>query len=290
MPRLRGISNGLRVLGVWVLILGLWEGAYRVIGWRAYLFPAPSQVLDATLNLLNVPAGFGEAVQPGWPWKPPPDSGIKPGDVGDVLHSALPTAVTTSVVRLCVGFALSLLLGGILGLLMWRYSFWNALCGPVFLGLQTLPSVCWAPLAILLFGLNERGIVFVMLMGSFFAIAIALRDGLRQTPPIYKRAAQMLGARHWSMYRYVLLPAGLPAAASSLRQGFAFAWRSLMGGEFVFQLTRQGLGHRLSIARDFNNVAQVLAIMTVMVLIGTLVDRFVFAQLEQRVRARFGLI
>jgi NitT/TauT family transport system permease protein len=275
---------------VWVLLLGLWEGAYRSIGWRAYVFPAPSQVLDATLHLLNVPTGFGETLHAGWPWKPAPESGVRPDAAGDVLHSALPSAVATSLARLGVGFSLSLLMGGVLGLLMWRYSFWNALCGPVFLGLQTLPSVCWAPLAILLFGLNERGIVFVMMMGSFFAIAIALRDGLRQTPPIYKRAAQMLGARHWSMYRYVLLPAGLPAAASSLRQGFAFAWRSLMGGEFVLQLTRQGLGLRLSTARDFNNVAQVMAIMTVMVLIGTVVDRFLFARLEQRVRTRFGLI
>ncbi|MBI5863494.1 MAG: ABC transporter permease subunit [Planctomycetes bacterium] len=172
---------------------------------------------------------------------------------------------------------------------MWRYRFVDDVLGPVFLGLQTLPSVCWVPLAILSLGINEGSILFVLVMGSFFAIAIALRDGLRQIPPIYRRAALMLGARRWRLYRYVMLPAGLPAATGSLRQGFSFAWRSLMGGELIFMLQRRGLGFLLNAGREFADVAQVVAVMAMMVLIGTLADRFVFARIERRVRVRFGL-
>src|SRR6185503_5271791 len=121
--------------------------------------------------------------------------------------------------------------------------------------------------------------LFVLIMGSFFAIAISLRDGLRTIPPIYSRAGLMLGARGWRLYRYVLLPASLPALTSSLRSGFSFAWRSLMGAEMLFAVERHGLGMLLSIGRDQSDVAQVVAVMIVMVVIGMVVDRFGFARL-----------
>ncbi len=172
---------------------------------------------------------------------------------------------------------------------MWRFRALDKFFGPLFLGLQTLPSVCWVPLAVLLVGLNELGVLFVVVMGSFFAIAIALRDGLRTIPPIYQRAGAMLGTRGWKMYRYVLLPASLPALASSLRQGFSFAWRSLMGAELILAVKYHGLGFLLETGRDFSDVAQVVAVMIIMVMIGMAADRWGFAILEGRISRRFGL-
>lgn len=278
-----------KVAASWLAILVAWEAAWRIVDWKPWLFPAPSHVVDATLSMLNVRTYFGERVGPGWPLRGPGPATTDRPVVGDVAGSPLPRAVAVSGARLGIGFGLSLLLGGVLGLLMWRFAYVDSLLGPVFLGLQTLPSVCWVPLAILALGIRESSIVFVLVMGSFFAIAIALRDGLRLTPPIYKRAALMLGARRWRLYRYVLLPAGLPAIAGSLRQGFSFAWRSLMGGELIFMLQNRGLGFLLSVGRELGYVAQVVAIMAVMVLIGTLADRLIFARIELRVRTRFGL-
>ena len=173
---------------------------------------------------------------------------------------------------------------------MWRWEALDGLLGPLFLGLQTLPSVCWVPLAILCIGLNEKGVMFVVVMGSFFAIAIALRDGLRAIPPIYERAGAMMGTSGWRMYRYVLLPASLPALATSLRQGFSFAWRSLMGAEMLFAVPRHGLGFVLQVGREVNgDVAQVIAVMAVMVIIGIAADRFGFGVLERKISRRFGL-
>src|SRR5205823_4137474 len=130
---------------------------------------------------------------------------------------------------------------------------------------------------------------FVLIMGSFFAIAISLRDGLRTIPPVYRRAGLMLGASGWRLYRYVLLPASLPALASSLRQGFSFAWRSLLGAELLLMVEHHGLGFLLSTGRELGDVAQVVAVMVVMVVIGMLADRFGFARLEAAVYHRFGL-
>jgi NitT/TauT family transport system permease protein len=127
-------------------------------------------------------------------------------------------------------------------------------------------------------------------MGSCFAIAIALRDGLRTIPPLYQRAGLMLGATGWKLYRYVLIPASLPAVASGLRQGFSFAWRSLMGGEVYFVAVKShGIGYLLDTARNFNDPAQIMAIMIVMVVIGILADRLIFARLERKISHRFGL-
>jgi NitT/TauT family transport system permease protein len=206
------------------------------------------------------------------------------------VRRPLLTSSWVSLARLGVGFSLSLVLGTLLGAAMWRFRAIDEFLGPLFLGLQTLPSVCWAPLAILLFGLQEPGVLFVLVMGSFFAIAIALRDGLRIIPPLYQRAGLMLGAGGWRLYRYVLLPASLPAVATSLRQGFSFSWRSLMGAELMLEATQwKGLGALLGIARSINDSGRVVAIMIVMVLLGMAADRLIFGPLQRAVQRRFGL-
>jgi NitT/TauT family transport system permease protein len=199
--------------------------------------------------------------------------------------------IAVSLTRLAIGFAMSIALGALLGVLMWRSKALDEFLGPLFLGLQTLPSVSWVPLAILCIGLNEWGVLFVVVMGSFFAIAIALRDGLRAIPPIYQRAGAMLGTRGWKMYRYVLFPASLPALATSLRQGFSFAWRSLIGAEILFTSVRwHGLGWILDVGRNNSDVAEVVVVMIVMVVLGMTADRLGFGVLEKSVHRRFGLV
>ena len=287
-----------------MIILSTWEGAYRFVGWKPYVFPAPSHVVDALLGMLGVTSRFGDALTPGWPRveaklptvdRPASSSPLKWLRAAWAwlrewfANASLLSAIGVSAARLAVGFLISIVLGSLLGVLMWRSKEMDAFFGPLFLGLQTLPSVCWVPLAVLTFGLNERGIMFVLVMGSFFAIAIALRDGLRTIPPLYQRAGMMMGARGWKLYRYVLLPASLPAMTSSLRQGFSFAWRSLMGAELIFAVERHGLGFLLETGRNLIDVAQVVAVMIVMVLIGMAADRWGFAKLQARVQARFGL-
>jgi len=244
-------------------------------------------VLDASLSMLNLRTAFGDPVGPHWPRLATERSAA--AAQRPWYRSQLIEAVVVSAARLLTGFGFSIALGVVLGLAMWRWEELDRFLGPLFLGMQTLPSVCWVPLAVLTFGLNEHGILFVLVMGSFFAIAIALRDGLRTIPPLYQRAGLMMGARGWKLYRYVLLPASLPAMTSSLRQGFSFAWRSLMGAELILAVQRHGLGFLLEMGRNLSDIAQVVAVLIVMVLIGMAADRWGFAKLQQRVQARFGL-
>lgn len=264
---------------VWIAILLSWECAYRTIQWRPWIFPAPSHVIDSLFSMVHVDTGFGEPIRSGWP---------KPSEV-EKTTGGLASAVTVSGIRLIVGFCMSILIGGVIGLAIWRFGPLDEFLGPVLLGVQTLPSVCWVPLGIVIFGLSEQGVMFVLVMGSFSAIAIALRDGLRTMPPLYRRAGVMLGASGWKLYRYVLLPASLPAVATSLRQGFSFAWRSLLGAEMLLTGVSHGLGLKLQLSRDIGGPADVIALMIVMILIGMLADRWVFAKLQAAINARFGL-
>lgn len=292
-----------------------------MIGWEKVSFPAPSHVLDGTLALMNVKTTFGEPLHARWPGPkrdlyPAEKDGLdayragkaiadNPNPIGTVeatqwrkgfeagtehwWNSPLAEALLVSSVRLAIGFVLSIVIGALIGALAWRFPAIDDFIGPVLLGIQTLPSVCWVPLAIILFSFDERAILFVLAMGSFSAVAIALRDGLRAIPPLYQQAGRMMGAHGWKLYAYVLLPASMPALATSLRQGFSFAWRSLMGAELILVVKYHGLGHQLSVGRETGAVEQVVALLIVMILIGMLTDRWVFAILQRRISARFGL-
>jgi NitT/TauT family transport system permease protein len=278
--------GSLKRLLIWILILGLWEAGFRVFQWKSWVFPAPSHVVDALLGMLNIRTGFGNPIStPGWPQvsTDAQDAGLH------VYDSPLVIANIVSLARLAVGFGISILIGVAVGLAMWRWKALDEFLGPPLLGVQTLPSVCWVPMAILVLGLREKSILFVLVMGSFAAVAISLRDGLRIIPPLYPRAGLMLGAKGWRLYRYVLLPASMPAMATSLRQGFSFAWRSLMGAELILLIPPHGLGFLLQSGRDFSDVAQVIAVMIVMVVIGMLADRWIFAKIQSAIQARFGL-
>ncbi|MBI5648901.1 MAG: ABC transporter permease [Chloroflexi bacterium] len=197
--------------------------------------------------------------------------------------------VATSLQRLLVGFAISAGAGVLLGLALGRIKLLDETVGALVLGLQALPSICWLPLAVLWFGLSESAILFVVVMGALLSITLATEAGIKNTPPLYLRAARNLGARGWKLYALVILPAALPAIITGMKLGWSFAWRSLMAAELLSASLSWGLGHLLSFGRDLNDMNQVVAVMLLIIAIGLVVDRALFAPLEARVRERWGL-
>jgi len=155
------------------------------------------------------------------------------------------------------------------------------------LGIQSLPSICWLPLAVLWFGLNEKSILFVVLMGSLGSITMATRDGLRQVPLTYQRVASTFGAAPMQRLLWVNIPAALPVFISGLKQGWSFAWRSLLAGELLFRSVSAGT--LLTDARDNFDYPRMFAVMIMIVLVSILIDRILFAKLEARIHARWGL-
>ena len=174
-----------------------------------------------------------------------------------------------------------------MGLLIGRLKILDETIGSLILSLQVLPSICWLPLAILWFGLSEQAIQFVVVMGAFLSIAIATESGIRNIPPIYIKAAKTMGLKGFGMYWRVMLPAALPSILTGMKLGWSFAWRSLMAGELLF--VSVGLGHLLQMGRELHDIAQVVAVMMMIVLIGLFFDRLIFSELEKRVRLKWGV-
>jgi NitT/TauT family transport system permease protein len=204
---------------------------------------------------------------------------------GTLLESSFVT-----LKRLLIGYGLGLALGIPLGMLNARFQFARDTIGVVALGLQTLPSVCWVPPALLWFGQKESAMLFIVVMGTLWAVLLATDHGIRQIPPIYRRAAATMGSSGFHLLTRVLLPASLPHIISGTKQGWAFAWRSLMAAEiYVAVITTFGLGHLLHYGRELHAMDQVAAIMLVITLVGFAADKLLFSPWESFLHRRWGL-
>ena len=163
--------------------------------------------------------------------------------------------------------------------------------GSLITGLQTMPSIAWFPLAIVLFKLSESAIMFVIILGAAPAIANGLITGSDHIPPIMLRAGRVLGARRLALYRHVVLPASLPSFVAGLKQGWSFAWRSLMAGELLVVIAnKQSIGVQLQVARDLADYDGLLATMLVILIIGIAVDSLLFGTIDRVIRRRWGLM
>ncbi len=195
--------------------------------------------------------------------------------------------IATSMWRLMVGLGLAIAGGIILGVFMARVEAVNQTIGSLVLGLQSIPSVAWVPLAILWFGLNDAGIIFVTAIGAVFAVTINTYTGVKNIDPHFIEAARNMGAKGSQLITAVLIPAAFPYMISGFKQGWAFAWRGVIGAELLFSYL--GLGFLLNAGRSLNDVSQVIAIMLVIMGIGLAVDGVVFKRLEHKVMSRWGL-
>ena len=215
-----------------------------------------------------------------------------PAMVGEYLWGALRDgslieAVEVTVRRLLIGYAIGV--GLPLGLLTSTSDFFEDTVGSLALGLQTLPSVCWVPLALLWFGQTETAMLFVVVMGTVWSVLLATATGARTIPPIYARAARTMGSEGFDKWTRVILPASLPFVVSGMKQGWAFAWRSLMAAEiFVTILTGFGLGQLLQYGRELSAMDQVIGVMVVIVVIGLIADKALFSPWERFLHRRWG--
>ena len=236
-------------------LLLVWIVITKLKIWPPYVFPDPKGVFDSLY------AGFSD--------------------------KSFLIAIGVSMRRMLLGYGLSVVLGMILGLLVASNKFFEETLGGLLVSLQSLPSICWLPLAVLWFGLTEKAILFVVVMGSLLSVTISMETGRRQMPKIYGMAGRNLGARGFRLFFFVLLPASLPYIVNGLKQGWAFAWRSLISGEMIF--VSLGLGQLLMMGRDLNDMSQVIAVMLLIIAIGYIVDGLVFQTVERRLQRKWGV-
>ena len=242
------------------LILLAWAVVYIICVdffgvWKSYAFPSPSGVLQSLVGLS--------------------------------IKGILAVGVQASFYRLLIGYSLSLVLGVGVGLIIAKFAFLDRNLRPLILGLQTLPSVCWVPFAILWFGLGNEAIVFIEVIGSTFAMALATIAGVRNIDPVFIKVSRTYGAKGFNLYAHVILPAAIPDLVTGMKQAWSFAWRGLMAGEML--VGTSGLGQILMMGRELADINQVAAMIVVILVIGICVERMFFGYFESRIRKRWGL-
>jgi len=239
------------------LILVVWQ-VVHLTGWKSYVLKGPGTVL--------------------------------PDLWGQLHHALLWQAIGITLRRAVLGYGLALVIGSVIGIFVARIPLLRAAVGSIITGLQTMPSIVWFPVGIVLFGLSTLTILFVMVLGAAPSIANGLITGVDYTPPLLLRAGQTMGLRGVTLYRYLILPASLPAYVAGMKQGWAFAWRSLMAGELlVLILGQPSLGVLLDNDQNLQDFAGVGSIVIVILVIGILVDTL-FTKADLAIRRRRGLL
>ena len=239
------------------IVIGGWQLAVYSHHWKEYLVPSPFTVLDRLFH--------------------------EPGK--------LLTASLVTLRRGLQGFVIAMIIGTVVGIAVARIKILRAAIGSMITGLQTMPSVAWVPLAIILFKEGQGTVTFVVVIGAAPSIANGIISGVDHVPPILLRAGRVLGARGIGALRHVVIPAALPSVVGGLKQGWAFAWRSLMAAELIGGLSGKiGIGQLLNANATQADYTGVFEAMIVILIIGILVDALVFGTIDRAIRRRYGLI
>jgi NitT/TauT family transport system permease protein len=251
------MKRTLVVIVFFAALIGIWQAATASGRWSPVLLPPPLAVAEYLWGALN--------------------------------DGTLIDAARVTLQRLLIGYVIGIVIGLPLGLAVSTSRYMEDTVGALALGLQTLPSVCWVPLALLWFGQTESAMLFVVVMGTVWSVVLATSTGARTIPPIYARAARTMGSEGFDKWTRVILPASLPFVVSGMKQGWAFAWRSLMAAEiFVTILTGFGLGHLLQYGRELSAMDQVIGVMISIVVIGLIADKVLFSPWERFLHRRWG--
>jgi NitT/TauT family transport system permease protein len=207
-----------------------------------------------------------------------------------VSNGDIPEAAAKTLLRLAFSFVVSILIGTALGFGLALNEFARRSIRPLVVALQITPYIAWLPLAVVWFGLSERAVVFVAIVGAFPSVTLATISSFGHVPPLLKRAGRTLGADGWQLYREVIFPAALPGFVAGLQQAWGFAWKALMAGELITAGIRATTGLGQLLQRSQNDVPMLIATVAVIVVIGVGVEYFVFGSVDRRIRRRRGLL
>ena len=236
--------------------IGIWQLVYILGIWPQVSMPSPAMVAESFAGLLQ--------------------------------DFTLIKSIGMTMYRLVIAFTISIIIGIAVGLVMVKIPGFGKTMSSFAVGLQSFPSIAWVPFAILLIGLNDFGILFVVIMSSVFSVMMSTYSGIRNIPPLYIQASRNMGAKGFSLFRYVMIPAATPSLLVGIKQAWSFAWHALIGAEILIAAA-VGLGHILLVGREFQLMDQIIASMISIFAIGLLFDRIVFSKLEDKVRDRWGL-
>jgi NitT/TauT family transport system permease protein len=199
---------------------------------------------------------------------------------------AMLNALINSLKRIAVGFSAAIGIGFVVGMILSTSSILRGIIGAWLTGIQSVPSIAFVPLALIWFGLNEKAVLFVVILEGFIPVALAISSSIINVAPTLRTAGRTLGASGLALYLRVLLPASLPNLTSALRTAWSFAWRALIGAELL--ASSGGLGKMLETGRNTSSIALVMTTILLIGFLGIVMDTVMRAW-ETTIRRNYGL-
>jgi ABC-type nitrate/sulfonate/bicarbonate transport system permease component len=197
-----------------------------------------------------------------------------------VASGELPRDAAYSVFRVFCAWSLAAVVAVPLGFAMGRWRRLERVLDPVVELFRPISPLAWIPLAILWFGIDEGGKIFVIFIGTFFPILLNTIAGAKTIDPVLIRAGRVLGcADDASLFRKVVLPAALPQVIVGLRISFGTGWAAIIAAELV--AARSGLGYLISNGMEVLRSDYVLVGMVTIGVLGVLFDA-VFRWVDRR--------
>ncbi len=179
--------------------------------------------------------------------------------------------ILASLGRQAAGFGLASALAVPVGLLIGYLDPARQTLGLLVNLLRPISPIAWIPLALLILGLGNPAILFIVAYGAFFPIVTNVIAGVRGIEPTLVRAALTFGCRGPMLFREVILPGALPTVCTGLRLGMGIGWTSIVAAELVG--SRSGLGFMIAYYRMTHATEKVILGMIVVGCLGWLMDR-----------------
>ncbi|MYN14656.1 ABC transporter permease subunit [Pusillimonas sp. TS35] len=200
----------------------------------------------------------------------------------DIGSSAFQAQLSGSLWRLGVGYVAALAFGIGFGLVGGILYFFREVLKSAIIILQSIPSIAWVPLFLIMMGFGNVPIIVVVALSAFFPAALSVMNATESVLNVHVSAARVMGASRWDMIRRVYLPAVMPELITGAQLAFGNAWRALISAEMLIGFG-QGLGRALAYSGETADMIGVMANILTIAVLATLIDQVVLENLKRRV-------
>ena len=192
---------------------------------------------------------------------------------------------------LLVGYGGGILLAALLTGLAIGSRLGNDLLETLTAMFNPLPAIALLPLALLWFGLGNGSLIFVLVHSVLWPVALCTHAGFKSVSSTLRMVGRNYGLSGPRYVTRILIPAAFPCILSGLKNGWAFAWRTLIAAELVFGVSSGsgGLGWFIYENKNQLEIPSVFAGLLTVILIGLAVENLIFRTIEARTVRRWGM-
>lgn len=249
-----------RVLTYLLAVLALWQLIYELGLFPALLFPSAWDILGTLFQ--------------------------------EIINGSLVPKTLFSLRLIFIGMGVSVVLAVLLTAAAMFSKTVMDLVNTLIAVLDPLPGIAILPIAILIFGLGEDAIIFVMVHSILWPMLLNIISGFKSVPAIYMDVGKSIGLSRFKLLWGVYIPASVPSILAGFKTGWSRAWRAFISAEMVFGASGSsgGLGWDIYIKKAYLDMSGMYATLIVIMLIGILIERAVFLTIEKKTVRKWGMV